>query len=103
MAQGSVTGYPPRMEPDLGKAARHAYFLDGTAQEIYRVLEEAGAQAVRRTLTEAKEREMLNTILQIATGQGIESPSTQEWMNGWLGEKKERGVGAFPRQTTAIW
>ena len=58
------------------------------AAEIYRILEEAGKQALRGTLNEAKGREFLNQILAIADGQQVEIPSIEEWLNTWLNEKK---------------
>ncbi len=61
---------------------------DEQSGEIYRILEDAGGMALRGQLNESSARDMLNRILEISTGQTIDNPSTEEWLNGWLQDKK---------------
>lgn len=73
------------------------------AQEIYRILEDAGARALRGTLNESKAREMLSQILFVSTGQELDTPTIEEWLNGWLEEKKNSSAdGTFQRYEGVI-
>ena len=94
-----------RVGAELERLARRAAKpqKNENAGEIYRILEEAGKQALRGTLNEAKGREFLNQILEIAAGQQVEIPSIEEWLNTWLNEKKgSRTEGTYLRYEGVI-
>ena len=84
-----------RVAEEMERLARRAAKpqKNENAAEIYRILEEAGKQALRGTLNEAKGREFLNQILEVADGQQVEIPSIEEWLNTWLNEKKGSRTG----------
>jgi len=86
----------------LTRRASKTQTNDG-AQEIYRILEDAGARALRGTLNESKAREMLSQILFVSTGQELDTPTIEEWLNGWLEEKKNSSAeGTFQRYEGVI-
>lgn len=94
-----------RVGAEMERLARRAVKpqKNESAGEIYRILEEAGVQALRGTLNEAKGRDMLNQILQISSGLHVEIPSIEEWLNGWLEEKKgSRTEGTYLRYQGVI-
>jgi integrase len=60
---------------------------DERRQGILRILEEAGAMALKGTLNEASAHSLLNRITEAATGESLRQATVEQWFRGWLKEK----------------
>lgn len=60
---------------------------DERRQGILRILEEAGAMALKGTLNEASAHSLLSRITEAATGESLRQATVEQWFRGWLKEK----------------
>ena len=61
---------------------------EAQARQILGALEEASQKAVKGGLNEAVGRGLLNRMMEISTGESMQTASIEEWFNGWLADKK---------------
>jgi integrase len=67
------------------------------ALEIARTLDKASAEARRRTLTEARTRELLSEVLQSINGEALRVFTVEQWFTHFVGQKSKSRA----RQTAA--
>jgi hypothetical protein len=84
--------------------ARRANAEDpGKSKSILKVVEDAAELALRGKLDSASARELINTIMELSSGERLQDPSIEEWLKGWVGDKKKsRKLGTHARYEGVI-
>ena len=84
--------------------ARRANAEDpGKSRSILKVVEDAAELALRGKLDSASARELINTIMELSSGERLQDPSIEEWLKGWVGDKKKsRKLGTHARYEGVI-
>lgn len=77
-----------RAASEMELASRRVGEGDEDSRRILAVLEEAAERAMRRQMSVSVAKGLLDRILEIASGEKLYDPSIEEWLCGWVAEKR---------------